>query len=55
MVCSFNGAKYVSVGEKSTIEQMDDIGDVVGEELVYRGAGDVSVEGGDYCSNEHRK
>ena len=53
-VRSFNGAKYVSLGEKSTIEQMDDIGDVVGEELVYHGAGDVTVLRG-YCNNEHRK
>ena len=42
-VRSFNGAKYVSVGEKSIVEQTGDIGDVVGEELVYHGAGDITV------------
>ena len=42
-VRSFNGAKYVSLGEKSTVEELSDIGDVVGEELVYHGAGDVTV------------
>jgi len=31
------------VGEKSIIEQTDDISDVVGEELVYHGAGDITV------------
>ena len=43
MVPSFNGAKYVSLGEKSTIEQMNDIGDVLREVIVYHGAGDVTV------------
>ena len=28
-VRSFNGVKYVSLGEKSTIEQLGDIGDVI--------------------------
>ena len=42
-VRSFNGAKFVSLGEKSTIEQLGDIDDVIGKELVYHGAGDVTV------------
>ena len=42
-VRSFNGAKYVSVGEKSSIELKDDIGDVVGEETIFDGSGDVKV------------
>lgn len=31
------------MGEKSTVEDMDDIGYVVGKELVYHGAGNVTV------------
>ena len=42
IVPSFNGEKYVSLSEKSTIEQMNDIGNVLREEIVYR-AGDVTV------------
>ena len=45
MVLSFNGAKYVSLGEKPTIEQMNGIGDVLREEIIYHGAGDVTVQG----------
>ena len=41
-VRSFNGAKYLSVGERSTVEVNDDIGDVV-EESIYDGSGDVQV------------
>ena len=32
-VKSFNGAKYISVGERSTIEAKDDIGYVVEESV----------------------
>ena len=47
-VRSFNGAKYLLVGEKSTIESNDcDIGDVAGEELIYDGTGDVTVVKGE--------
>ena len=54
MVPSFNGAKYVSLGEKSTIKQINDIGDVLREEIVYHGVGDVTMlKGLDNCSNEH--
>jgi len=42
-VRSFNGAKYLSLGERSKVELKDDIGDVVGEELVYDGSGNVQV------------
>ena len=42
-VRSFNGAKYVSVSEKSCIELKDDIGDVVGVEAIFDGSGDVKV------------
>jgi len=41
-VRSFNGVKYISVGERSTIEVKDDIGDVV-EESIDGGSGDVKV------------
>ena len=41
-VKSFNGAKYILVGERSTIEAKDDIGYVV-EESVDGGSGDVKV------------
>ena len=43
MIPSFNGAKYLSLGEKSTIEQMNGIGDVLREEIVYHSTGDVTV------------
>lgn len=39
---SFNGAKYISVGEGSTVEVKDDIGYVV-EESIDGGSGDVKV------------
>ena len=41
-VRSFNGANYISVGERSTIEVKSDIGDVV-EESIDGGSGDVKV------------
>jgi len=42
-VTSFNDAKYISVGERSNIEVKDDIGNVVGGELVFDESGDAKV------------
>ena len=41
-VRSFNGAKYISVGERSIVEVKDDIGYVV-DGLIDGGSGDVKV------------
>ena len=46
-VRSFNGAKYLSIGERSTVEGNDDINDAVGEELIYDGSGGIKVIKGD--------
>lgn len=41
-VRSFNGSKYISLGEKSEIQKVKDIGDVV-DKSVYDGSGEVKV------------
>ena len=41
-VRTFNGVKYVSVGEKAVIKDMEDIGDVV-DDLVFDGTGGIAV------------
>lgn len=39
---SFNGSKYISLGEKSETQKMKDIGDVV-DKSVFDGSGELKV------------
>ena len=45
-VRSFNGAKYLSVGEQAVIKAVSDIGDIV-DEPVFDGSGGVAVVQGE--------
>lgn len=41
-VRSFNGSKYISLGEKSEIQKIKDIGDVL-DKSVFDGSGELKV------------
>ena len=45
-VRSFNGAKYLSLGERAIIKSIDDIGDTV-DELIFDQSGGISIVEGE--------